>query len=113
MTTLRLPPEWKHNCQPHADGSFDVGQDETTTWDEDVLMATWEGWAIWLDGGKGITVWQCSLIEPHEINHRPWHLLRDFVDTLDEVQAWLDRAVLIARKAHAQRQGAAEKRTTT
>jgi len=100
---LRLPEAWAHNGLPSADGGFVVEQDETTTWDEDIVMATWNGWQIWIDGGKGLSVWQCSLVEPHEPHKRPRYLLRDFVDALEEVQTWLDRAVRIAENAHTDR----------
>lgn len=99
--TIRLPERWTHNG--FQNGSFDIEEDQTTTWDEDIALAEWDGWAIWIDGGKGMSVWQCTLVEPHDSNHRPWYLMRDFVNTPEEVQAWVDRAVLIAEKAHASR----------
>jgi hypothetical protein len=102
-----LPAHWERKI-----GVVPIVEDEITTWDEDIFSAEWRpnnepagrGWWIWIDGGKGLSTWQCTLVEPVELDedgnllypHRK--LMRDFVNTAAEVQAWLDRAVIVAAK---------------
>jgi hypothetical protein len=107
-----LPPHWKHVI-----GVVPIPPDDIRTWDEDIFSAQWrpdetlprsEGWWIWLDGGKGLTPWQCSLVVPNPVapdgtvEYMHDRLMRDFLHTTEEVQAWIDRAVVIAQKAQEQ-----------
>lgn len=71
----------------------------TTIWEEDLYLATWNDLAIWIDGGKGISVFQVALVQNANI-----YLLRDFLNTIEEVQAWLDRAERIVQRFMRQEQ---------
>lgn len=111
MFTPHLPSDWKHVI-----GVVPIPPDPNRTWDEDIFAAEWcpdyleEGWGWWihLDGGKGLSIWQCSLTVPNkpDKNGNPRHpteyLMRDFLDTIEEVQSWINRAVVVAQKAHEQ-----------
>ena len=103
-----IPSHWKHVI-----GAVPILPDENRTWDEDIYSAEWrpdesmkpgDGWWIWLDGGKGMSIWQCSLVLPNPVNedggidYRHERLMRDFVETVEEVQSWINRAVVIAEK---------------
>lgn len=96
--TPTLPPQWKI----YPPGPIVV---DGAMWDEDLFGGGWEGYAIWIDGGKGISIFQCSLVEVCDeftkdgiLEHDHRRLMRDFVDTPQQVQAWIDRAVKVAAR---------------
>jgi hypothetical protein len=110
--TPKLPPHWEHFI-----GVVPIDlEDELLTWDEDIFSARWtcpesgDEWNIWLDGGKGLTTWQVMLIiveEPNEdgvLERDHQRIMRDFLDTPEQVQAWIDRAVDIAARWNAEPQ---------
>lgn len=99
--TPTLPPEWK----VYPPGPIVIADAE---WDEDLFGGKWGNLAIWIDGGKGLSVFQCSLVileEPDKAgillqDHQ--RMMRDFVDTPEEVISWIQRACRIAEKLHAE-----------
>lgn len=101
MFTPNLPSPWKP-----FNGSIPILILHDTRWDEDLYAAEWEGWSIWIGGGKSFSLFQCSLVEPNQLTpegmlkHDHRYLMRDFFDTPEQVQAWIDKAVVIAQKAH-------------
>lgn len=101
LFTPKLPSHWEHFI-----GVVPIEIHDNLTWDEDIFSARWEEWNIWVDGGKGISIWQCRLVEPNKLNedgtlkYDHTYLMRDFMETPEQVQAWIDRAVVIARKAN-------------
>lgn len=71
-------------------------------WDEDIYVAEktnapdgWD-WAIWLDGGRDIAVWQCTLVRQRD-RDAPIYMMRDFLSTTAQVQLWMDRAVRVQK----------------
>jgi hypothetical protein len=114
--TPKLPPHWEHFI-----GVVPIDlDDELLTWAEDIFSARWtdprneEQWNIWLDGGKGVSTWQCTLaiVTPLDTNgvleYDHERALRDFLDTPEQVQAWIDRAVDIAARWNAEPQNEPE-----
>ena len=107
--TPALPPHWNRVI-----GAVPISPNDLCTWNEDIYSAQWlptedvkpgDGWWIHLDGGKGISTLQCTLAEPNSVDsdgnllHNRESLMRDFMETTQEVQAWIDRAVVVAQKA--------------
>lgn len=101
LFTPVIPEAWEHYV---GLASIDISDDEAIMRDEDIWSARWKGWNIWIDGGKGISIWQCGLVEPGYLgpdgqlvsDHS--YLMRDFLNTPKEVQSWIDRAVVAAEK---------------
>jgi len=97
-----LPPHWK----VYPPGPILI---EDAMWDEDLYGGEWNGLAIWLDGGKGLSVFQCRIVilaEPNAegvLEHDHETMMRDFFDTPEQVCEWIIRAVGIAEKLHAER----------
>ena len=96
-----LPPQWK----VYPPGPI-IPDD--AMWDEDLYGGSWGKIAIWLDGGKGLSIFQCRLVITADLNeegileHDHQTMMRDFVDTPEEVLAWVERACKIAEKLHAE-----------
>lgn len=85
-------------------GSTQILIDDDIRNDEDLFFASWNGWTIWLDGGRTAAMWQVSLVAPGSRGDGAHdYVMRDFVDTTDEVQAWIDRACRIAKAFHEER----------
>lgn len=70
--------------------------DDIRTWDEDIWNAKLGDYLIYLDGGKGLSIWQCSLVlEETDGDGKylgPIRYMRDWFETIEEVQAWILRA---------------------
>lgn len=101
MSFPKLPDDWQE------DWAFTDLVDENRRFDEDLYMATWKPnprWVIWLDGGKQLSQFKCTLAKTAELNergilaHDHHYLMIDFVETKAEVQAWIDRAVTMPAK---------------
>lgn len=99
--TPTLPPQW----EVYPPGPI---LPDDAMWDEDLWGGKWGRLAIWLDGGKGISVFQCRLVilaplgENGCLEHDHQTMMRDFFDTPRGVLAWVERAVKIAEKLHAE-----------
>ena len=99
-----LPDQWK----VYPPGPIIV---ERAEHDEDLYGGEWKGLAIWLDGGKGLSIFQCRLVmlpSPREVRgvqQRDWEVvMRDFLETPDQVSEWMQRAIKVAERLHAEMQ---------
>lgn len=114
--TPEIPDTW----EPFI-GALPIDIDpEKIRWDEDIWSARYRpnpNWNIWIDGGKDLSTWQCTLAQTFPakdggLERDHLRLMRDFVETPEQVQAWIDRAVVIAARAEAEdRKRAAEEKT--
>ncbi len=86
---VHIPHPWK----PLSGAIPNLIKDDVSS--EDLYAEEWENWSIWIGGGEHFSRYQCSLVDP---DHR--YLMRDFLDTSEQVQAWVDRVVVVAQKAY-------------
>lgn len=100
-----LPEEWRYR----REAIFLPDDLERLRYDADLFIADWCDWQIWLDGGREVSIWLCTLVAPGQevprvssegvqmVRRAPEYVMRDFVDTTEQVQSWLYRATRAAK----------------
>lgn len=100
---VKVPAEWA--VYPGQGGI--VLDDPITTHDEDIWSASIDyadfTICIHIDGGKGLSKWQGTLVKVWDKENPTGHheeqvVLRDFFDEDGKIQSWIDKAVQIANR---------------
>jgi len=92
--TPKIPEDWTRDG-PDAIRTVDEMRWDNLRWDEDLFLACWNDWSIWIDGGRHVSTWQVTLVEQRP-NARPNYVMRDFLESIEDVQTWIDRACRVA-----------------